>query len=134
MGRAAHRDRGDGVTGRADRCGHTTKSEHRLLALEGHPVCADPGQLRGQLRRRSDREPGPAGHQTRGCARIVGRDHLTERRIEARGDACKLTAVHDLTGAPGTAANVSNDGWTVVLSGLKTLLETGEPLAVAPAA
>lgn len=55
-------------------------------------------------------------------------------RIEARGDACKLTAVHDLTGAPGTAANVGNDGWTVVLSGLKTLLETGEPLAVAPAA
>jgi hypothetical protein len=45
------------------------------------------------------------------------------------GDVCKLTVVHDeLEGAPKTAANVSGEGWMHILSGLKTLLETGEPL------
>jgi uncharacterized protein YndB with AHSA1/START domain len=40
-----------------------------------------------------------------------------------------LTVVHDqLEGAPKTAASVSGPGWMRVLSGLKTLLETGEPL------
>jgi uncharacterized protein YndB with AHSA1/START domain len=42
---------------------------------------------------------------------------------------CLLTVVHDqLEDAPKTAASVSGTGWTMVLSGLKTLLETGEPL------
>ena len=41
-----------------------------------------------------------------------------------------LTVVHDqLEGAPKTAASVSGIGWMYVLSGLKTLLDTGEPLA-----
>ena len=45
------------------------------------------------------------------------------------GGVCMLTVVHDqLDGAPKTAANVSGAGWMHVLSGLKTLLETGEPL------
>ena len=40
-----------------------------------------------------------------------------------------LTVTHDkLEGAPKTAASVSGTGWTMVLSGLKTLLETGQPL------
>jgi len=40
-----------------------------------------------------------------------------------------LTLVHDrLEGAPKTAESVSGPGWMRVLSGLKTLLETGEPL------
>ena len=40
-----------------------------------------------------------------------------------------LTVVHDqLEGAPKTAASVTGTGWMMVLSGLKTLLETGEPL------
>jgi uncharacterized protein YndB with AHSA1/START domain len=40
-----------------------------------------------------------------------------------------LTVTHDqLEGAPKTAASVAGPGWTMVLSGLKTLLETGEPL------
>jgi uncharacterized protein YndB with AHSA1/START domain len=40
-----------------------------------------------------------------------------------------LTVVHDrLEGAPKTAANVYGVGWMFVLSNLKTLLETGEPL------
>jgi uncharacterized protein YndB with AHSA1/START domain len=46
------------------------------------------------------------------------------------GGYCKLTLTHDqLEGAPLTAASVSGPGWMFVLSGLKTLLETGEPLA-----
>jgi hypothetical protein len=41
----------------------------------------------------------------------------------------KMTLVHDrLDGAPRTAESVAG-GWMLVLSGLKTLLETGEPLA-----
>jgi uncharacterized protein YndB with AHSA1/START domain len=40
-----------------------------------------------------------------------------------------LTVVHDqLEGAPKTAAGVAGAGWMMVLSGLKTLLETGQPL------
>ena len=46
------------------------------------------------------------------------------------GGFCKLTVTHDqLEGAPKTAESVSGAGWMMVLSGLKTLLETGEPLA-----
>ena len=50
--------------------------------------------------------------------------------IETRdGAMCLLTVVHDqLEGAPKTARNVSGPGWMYVLSGLKSLLETGESL------
>jgi uncharacterized protein YndB with AHSA1/START domain len=51
--------------------------------------------------------------------------------IEPQDDGtCILTVVHDrLEGAPKTAASVQGIGWMTVISGLKTLLETGEPLA-----
>jgi len=46
------------------------------------------------------------------------------------GDLSLLTVVHDkLEGAPKTAESVAGPGWMFVLSGLKTLLETGKPLA-----
>jgi uncharacterized protein YndB with AHSA1/START domain len=50
--------------------------------------------------------------------------------IEAQeGGYSKLTVVHDqLEASPKTAESVGR-GWSYVLSGLKTLLETGEPLA-----
>ena len=50
--------------------------------------------------------------------------------IEPQEDGTTLlTVVHDrLEGAPMTADGVSGTGWMYVLSGLKTLLETGEPL------
>jgi uncharacterized protein YndB with AHSA1/START domain len=50
--------------------------------------------------------------------------------IEPRDDGtCLLTVVHDrLENAPRTAAGVAGAGWMHVLSGLKTLLETGTPL------
>ena len=50
--------------------------------------------------------------------------------IEAKdGGYALLTVTHDrLDASPKTAANVAG-GWMFVLSGLKTLLETGKPLA-----
>ena len=48
--------------------------------------------------------------------------------LEKDGPAVKLTLVHDrLAKSPGTAKDVSG-GWPFILSGLKTLLETGKPL------
>ena len=45
-------------------------------------------------------------------------------------DVCKLTVIHDhLDNSPKTRDSVHGAGWMFVLSGLKTLLETGEPLA-----
>lgn len=46
--------------------------------------------------------------------------------IEPIGDSCLLTVVHDLL-RPGANAQVYG-GWPMILSGLKTLLETGEEL------
>jgi uncharacterized protein YndB with AHSA1/START domain len=49
---------------------------------------------------------------------------------QQEGGSSLLTVVHDqLEGAPKTAASVAGVGWMRVLSGLKTLLETGKPLA-----
>ena len=48
------------------------------------------------------------------------------------GGYCKLTVTHaQLEGAPKTAESVFGAGWMMVLSGLKTLLETGQPLSSA---
>ena len=45
------------------------------------------------------------------------------------GGYCLLTVTHDqLDGAPKTSESVAGVGWMMVLSGLKTLLETGEAL------
>jgi uncharacterized protein YndB with AHSA1/START domain/DNA-binding transcriptional ArsR family regulator len=50
--------------------------------------------------------------------------------IEPLSDSvCRLTVTHDLTNAPLTAAHISG-GWTLILSGIKTLLETGEMLVI----
>ena len=50
--------------------------------------------------------------------------------IEDQGNGtCMLTVVHDrLDGSPRTAESVGGAGWMGVLSGLKTWLETGEPM------
>jgi len=46
--------------------------------------------------------------------------------IEQVGDSCRLTVVHDQL--PETANAELYGGWPMILSGLKTLLETGERL------
>jgi uncharacterized protein YndB with AHSA1/START domain len=59
---------------------------------------------------------------------------LTYEIDERKDGLCRLTVVHDLTGAPGLAKLVEGDvpdaggGWPWVLSSLKTLLETGKQL------
>ena len=42
------------------------------------------------------------------------------------GNSCRLTVIHD--GLPDRANPELYGGWPMILSGLKTLLETGEPL------
>jgi uncharacterized protein YndB with AHSA1/START domain len=61
---------------------------------------------------------------------------LTWEIQPVRGGVTKLTVTHDVTGAPMWAAvlrgehesNGAGGGWTEILSGLKTLLETGHQL------
>jgi uncharacterized protein YndB with AHSA1/START domain len=63
---------------------------------------------------------------------LTGESSTVEWRLEARGEACKLTVIHDFEHAPKSAAHLGEgkDGWNVVLSGLKTYLETGKPLVL----
>jgi uncharacterized protein YndB with AHSA1/START domain len=50
--------------------------------------------------------------------------------IEKQGETCRLTLVHDdFEGETRTYREVEH-GWPDILSGLKTLLETGEPLHI----
>ena len=49
--------------------------------------------------------------------------------IEPVGEMVKLTVVHDDFEPGSTAATMVRNGWPIFLSSLKTLLETGEPLA-----
>ena len=71
-------------------------------------------------------------------AQAEGFTRLTYEIEEVKGGYAKLTVIHDLEGAPSVAAMTAGDGqaeqggggWPWVLSDLKSLLETGEPLAV----
>lgn len=51
-------------------------------------------------------------------------------QVEPHGTACRVVVIHDFTRAPKTAAHLGEGqcGWSVVMSALKTFLETGEPL------
>jgi uncharacterized protein YndB with AHSA1/START domain len=65
-----------------------------------------------------------------------GFTRLTIELQPVRGGVTKLTVTHDLTGAPKLAALVAGEcechgaggGWHEIISGLKTLLETGRQL------
>ena len=62
------------------------------------------------------------------CA-LEAESRVTWEIVEEEPGLCLLTVVHDrLEGAPKTAASVAGSGWMHVLSGLKTLLETGSPM------
>jgi uncharacterized protein YndB with AHSA1/START domain/DNA-binding transcriptional ArsR family regulator len=50
--------------------------------------------------------------------------------IEAAGAASKLTLIHDELDPSGPEMEGLFHGWSQILSGMKTLLETGEPLAI----
>ena len=49
--------------------------------------------------------------------------------IEQQGGMCLLTVVHDGWTTRDGMYEQTGGGWPLILSGLKTLLETGEPLA-----
>jgi DNA-binding transcriptional ArsR family regulator/uncharacterized protein YndB with AHSA1/START domain len=49
--------------------------------------------------------------------------------IEPVGEMVKLTVVHDDFEPGSTVVTMVRNGWPILLSSLKTLLETGEPLA-----
>jgi uncharacterized protein YndB with AHSA1/START domain len=53
--------------------------------------------------------------------------------IEPKGDACKLTVIHDNWQRESKSYRSAGEGWPAILSGLKTLLETGKPLAISSA-
>jgi uncharacterized protein YndB with AHSA1/START domain len=63
-----------------------------------------------------------------------GFTRLTWELDEQPDGVTKLTLIHDVEGAPVTAAQVSGEiaeaggGWSMILSDLKTLLETGKTL------
>src|SRR4051812_17340561 len=50
--------------------------------------------------------------------------------ITQLGDACKLTLVHDGLLKDDHETKGTFDGWSKILSGIKTLLETGKPLEI----
>jgi uncharacterized protein YndB with AHSA1/START domain len=57
--------------------------------------------------------------------KAVGTSRVTWE-IEPVGDSCQLTVTHDQL--PANANSEVFGGWPMILSGLKTLLETGEKL------
>ncbi|MFI7114539.1 SRPBCC domain-containing protein [Nonomuraea sp. NPDC050227] len=58
---------------------------------------------------------------------------VTWRIDEREGGFCLLTLIHDqLDDAPRTARAVAGEGWMWILSALKTVAETGQPLTAAP--
>jgi uncharacterized protein YndB with AHSA1/START domain len=69
-----------------------------------------------------------------------GFTRLTYEIEAGKGGVTRLTVTHDLQGAPRLALMVgggledtgAGGGWSWVLSGLKTVLETGEPLDTNP--
>jgi uncharacterized protein YndB with AHSA1/START domain len=50
--------------------------------------------------------------------------------IQALGEVCKLTLTHDDFDGVTRTYTMVGSGWNPVLSGLKTLLETGKPLGI----
>ncbi|MGI8551474.1 MAG: SRPBCC family protein [Dehalococcoidia bacterium] len=51
-------------------------------------------------------------------------------QIEPQGETCKLTLIHDGFDRETKTYQTVGPGWNPVLSGLKTLLETGQPLVI----
>ena len=66
-----------------------------------------------------------------------GFTRLTYEIEEGRGGVSRLSVIHDLTGTPGHAAMVAGTkqgpgeggGWLWILSDLKSLLESGQPMS-----
>lgn len=100
------------------------------LAVDGEVVEVDPPQRLVQTWRMVMDE----GMAAEGFTRV------TYEIKEGQGGVTRLTLIHELAGAPTLAVLLSGGmeeqgaggGWSWVLSGLKTLLETGAPLDTTP--
>ena len=94
-------------------------ADHSMQLVDGKVLEAErPRLLRHTWRALYDPETAAEQHS-----------RVTWEIAEQEDGITKLTVVHDeLEAAPKTAESVAG-GWMYVLSGLKTLLETGEPLA-----
>ena len=49
--------------------------------------------------------------------------------LEQVGDAVKLTVIHEMETPDSKFIGMVSNGWPLILASLKSLLETGEPLA-----
>lgn len=94
---------------------HTAGAEGPIM-VDGEIVEIEPGQ-RLQHTWVIRYEPSLAGERSR-----------VTYTLEPRGENVKLTVRHELGGAPGSAEHLRSDAWSVVLSSLKSLLETGRAL------
>jgi DNA-binding transcriptional ArsR family regulator/uncharacterized protein YndB with AHSA1/START domain len=63
-----------------------------------------------------------------GAAVAAERRSRVTFEIEPLGELCKLTVIHDDLEPDSVIADMVSEGWPRVISELKTLLETGEPL------
>lgn len=52
--------------------------------------------------------------------------------MDAEGDTVKLTVVHEMDRENSKFIEAVSGGWPKIFAGLKTLLETGQPLAIPP--
>jgi uncharacterized protein YndB with AHSA1/START domain len=52
--------------------------------------------------------------------------------VEPKGATCKLSVLHDDFDGDTATYKSTGRGWSVVLSAMKTLLETGEPMPLPP--
>ncbi len=48
--------------------------------------------------------------------------------LEQQGDSVKLTVIHEIDKPDSKLIEAVSNGWPKILSSLKSLLETGEPL------
>jgi uncharacterized protein YndB with AHSA1/START domain len=102
------------------------------VGVDGEVLQVDPPRLLVQTFRMAMDE----------AMRAQGFTRVTYEIEPQAGGVSRLTVTHEMEGAPQLAllmsgafeAQGAGGGWSFVLSGLKTLLETGEPLtAFAPA-
>src|SRR4051794_41928889 len=59
--------------------------------------------------------------------RAEGHSRLTYE-LEEKGEAVKLTLIHEMDQADSKLIESTSGGWPLILASLKSLLETGEPL------
>ena len=48
--------------------------------------------------------------------------------MEKKGESVKLTVIHEMERPGSKLIDAVSGGWPMILAGLKSLLETGEPL------